>query len=125
VTKPLTPRPPLPCTGQGDLFFRESDRRGNVARTHRAKRLCARCPVWEACRQLGRDTRSYGIWGGEDEDQRTRAGFKPAHRTLPAPCGTEAGAKRHGRDGEKACGPCLKAANTAKENRRKNLATAA
>ncbi|GHE31933.1 hypothetical protein GCM10017673_38370 [Streptosporangium violaceochromogenes] len=46
-----------------------------VAQTEQAKQLCATCPARPACLQTaltgGRYT-SYGVWGGEDEDQRRR-----------------------------------------------------
>lgn len=36
-----------------------------------AKRVCSNCPVETQCKDRGRDNREeYGIWGGEDEDER-------------------------------------------------------
>lgn len=34
-----------------------------------AKRVCANCSVRELCQDRGEDE-EYGIWGGEDEDER-------------------------------------------------------
>jgi WhiB family transcriptional regulator, redox-sensing transcriptional regulator len=72
------------CTGRSDLFFpmpaeRPSARR---QREHIAAALCAGCVVRTACRDFGRQHREYGLWGGENEEQRVAAGCSP-----PAPIG--------------------------------------
>lgn len=42
-----------------------------------AQRLCAGCPVQAECRDEGRRFRAHGIWGGESERGRRRAGYAP------------------------------------------------
>lgn len=65
------------CRGQLGLFF-EPFREQAPARAVReaaAKRLCAQCPVQGPCRDSGRRNHESGIWGGETEEDRVRAGF--------------------------------------------------
>jgi WhiB family redox-sensing transcriptional regulator len=65
------------CRGQLDLFFepfREVAPKRAV-REQRAKELCAGCPVQGPCRDSGRRNHESGIWGGETEEERVRAGF--------------------------------------------------
>ena len=40
-----------------------------------AQRVCAECPVQAPCRESGRRNHESGIWGGETEEDRVRAGF--------------------------------------------------
>ena len=47
-----------------------------------AKAICASCPVVEPCREFGRLHHEYGVWGGENEEKRVRAGYR-----LNAPVG--------------------------------------
>lgn len=115
---------PFPCSADPELFFapdgQHIDTPAYRARAAAAKALCAHCPNFLPCREEGRRERHPGIWGGEDDGERRRAGFKPSSKSrVPAECGTAAGAKRHSREGTKACRPCLDAANSA---RRKNEA---
>jgi len=65
------------CRTKGDLFF-EPFREQPPARKVRvaeAKRLCATCPAALECRDAGRRNHELGIWGGETEEERARAGF--------------------------------------------------
>jgi WhiB family redox-sensing transcriptional regulator len=52
----------LPCRGHDpDLWFADSP-----AELERAKQLCARCPIKEACLEGARSRREpWGVWGGE------------------------------------------------------------
>jgi WhiB family redox-sensing transcriptional regulator len=103
-----------------DLFF---PKKGDAGQAKQARAVCARCPVREQCltAALEADER-FGIFGGlsvrqRDALKRERNTTGPESTTRPdrrrhrAPCGTEAGAKRHWRDGETICTPCRKAAN--------------
>lgn len=38
---------------------------------------CAQCPVHDECRHYGREHRLHGIWGGETEHDRAKAGRAP------------------------------------------------
>jgi WhiB family transcriptional regulator, redox-sensing transcriptional regulator len=67
------------CTGHGELFFdplketpTQRRRREAVART-----ICANCPVMFECRDSARRHREHGFWGGENEEERTLAGYMP------------------------------------------------
>lgn len=37
-------------------------------------RVCARCPVWEACLTEALERGEHGVWGGTSPHQRSRAG---------------------------------------------------
>lgn len=50
-----------------DLFFPE---KGGQAAP--AKRLCAACPVREACLAVALEHRELGVWGGTTEAERAR-----------------------------------------------------
>ncbi len=67
------------CRGSGHLFFApERERPGHRVRRERAARaLCAACPVMLACRDWAREQREYGFWGGESEEERRAAGYRP------------------------------------------------
>ncbi|WP_134774542.1 WhiB family transcriptional regulator [Ornithinimicrobium flavum] len=56
-----------------DMFFHPEGERGpsRVTRDERAKALCARCPVLQACRTHALTVREpYGVWGGLTEQER-------------------------------------------------------
>jgi len=88
-----------------------------------AKQICAECPVIEACFRYSLEADvPFGIFGGVDEEQRKRMKPRKAGRSGPvspgAPLhGTEAGAARHWRRGEKPCGACREGAQRAKRER--------
>ncbi len=67
------------CRSHVDLFFGTfGERPGARARREaQAKALCALCPVSQPCREAGRRNHESGIWGGESEEERARAGFPP------------------------------------------------
>jgi WhiB family redox-sensing transcriptional regulator len=75
------------CRGSGHLFFApDRERPGRRARRERAAReVCATCPVLLACRTWARQRREYGFWGGESEEERTAAGYRPALVGVPRP----------------------------------------
>lgn len=65
------------CKGQTALFFwqeRETAKQRR-ARESRAKALCESCPVKAPCKQMGRDNKEQGVWGGENEEERYLAGY--------------------------------------------------
>ncbi|MGW1174581.1 WhiB family transcriptional regulator [Kitasatospora sp. NPDC002543] len=116
----------FPCQDEPELFHAPEGREhanAALARINAAKALCFTCPVIVACRTLGRQLREIGVWGGEDDDEREAAGFKPRPALYVAhhpECGTEAGAKRHRRSDEKPCRPCLSAESHANVARKRN-----
>lgn len=63
------------CVGHHDLFYAHPSDRPRIAR---ALKICAACALREPCRELGRQGREHGIWGGETEEQRARAGYAPS-----------------------------------------------
>jgi WhiB family transcriptional regulator, redox-sensing transcriptional regulator len=72
------------CLGQAVLFFPPLAERPD-ARTRRetaAKAICATCPSLAPCREYGRAHHEYGVWGGENEEERVGAGYR-----LNAPVG--------------------------------------
>ncbi len=73
------------CSGKSELFFPPFAERPQtrLKREAKAKAICAGCPVMLACRAYGREHHEYGIWGGENEEERVRAGY-----SLHAPIGT-------------------------------------
>ncbi|MGD9796225.1 MAG: WhiB family transcriptional regulator [Acidimicrobiia bacterium] len=73
------------CKGQQDLFFPPFAERPQtrVKREAKARAICAQCPVMEPCRAFGRLHHEYGMWGGENEEERVLAGY-----ALHAPIGT-------------------------------------
>lgn len=72
------------CGGNTHLFFPPSAERPQARsrREAKARKLCQECPVNEQCREFGRTHREYGVWGGENEEERVRAGYP-----LQAPIG--------------------------------------
>ena len=114
------------CRTEGhppDLWF--PDTVGARAEVARAKMVCRRCPVQPLCLDaaLARNE-SQGVWGGVHFGQ-TRSGVRDEMRRLRGvdmirsfEHGTESGAKRHGRDGEKPCPACRNAARAAGRRRK-------
>jgi WhiB family redox-sensing transcriptional regulator len=68
------------CRGATHLFFApDRERPGRRGRREAAARaLCGACPVLEPCRTWARENREYGFWGGESEEERAAAGYRPA-----------------------------------------------
>ena len=65
------------CVGRSELFFEPFRELApqRAVRERAAKRVCAQCPVQLACRESGRRNHESGIWGGETEEERVRAGY--------------------------------------------------
>jgi WhiB family redox-sensing transcriptional regulator len=77
--------------------------------TH-AKKLCATCPLVEACLRHALENGEYGVWGMTDEKERKQLGGKPAQaNSRGVDHGSPHGARAHYRRNEKPCGPCLDA----------------
>jgi hypothetical protein len=93
-----------------------------------AKKECHRCPSERDCADYGLHWDVSGVWGGLDEKQRKR--LRKKLHIVPCPLsliwasrisaahGTEARYKKHRRDGEDACGPCVDAASRARGGRK-------
>jgi WhiB family redox-sensing transcriptional regulator len=69
------------CIGMTKLFFApEHERpRAKIIREAHAKFVCASCTVIEPCREYAREHRESGIWGGETDEERVLAGYRPKH----------------------------------------------
>jgi len=65
------------CSGRLDMFFEPFRELApqRFVREEAAKQMCAQCPVQSPCRESGRRNHESGIWGGETEEERVRAGF--------------------------------------------------
>ncbi|HSP03563.1 MAG TPA: WhiB family transcriptional regulator [Acidimicrobiales bacterium] len=65
------------CAGKTRLFFAPLAERpqARARREAKAAELCRACPSRTACRDFARERREFGYWGGENEEERTRAGF--------------------------------------------------
>ncbi len=72
------------CRGRTELFFPPYAERpqARARREQRARAICAGCPVRDRCLWWGRQHHEYGIWGGENEEERVSAGY-----SLMAPVG--------------------------------------
>lgn len=72
------------CSGRTDLFFPDQFERPNarLIRENRAREICQGCPLVVPCRNFARSHREYGVWGGENEEERVQAGSR-----LNAPIG--------------------------------------
>jgi len=68
------------CGGKTELFFGPGNERAAARheREHRARQVCAQCPVTSPCREWARRHGEYGIWGGETDEERAAAGFPPS-----------------------------------------------
>ena len=73
-----------PCTGYTSLFFAPVAERpqARARREAKALKLCMRCEARVRCRDYAREHREFGYWGGENEEERTLAGF-----AVPNPIG--------------------------------------
>lgn len=66
------------CKGKTALFFippRNESKRDRLRRESIAVTYCAQCPVITECRDYARRNNELGIWGGETEEMRWRAGY--------------------------------------------------
>jgi len=86
--------------------------------------VCRMCPVQVECADyaLNHPQGLRGVWGGLTEDERAVCRRSRGLRNLPQPnsvCGSEAGAKRHSRAGERECDACHRAKLVARNERKK------
>lgn len=67
------------CQDDRGLFFAAPGERPErrARREAKAKRVCAVCPVRIICRDMGREQREHGVWGGETEAERAALGYLP------------------------------------------------
>ena len=72
------------CKGKTKLFFAPKAERPQARerREAKARSLCNACMVKETCREFARENHEYGLWGGENEEERHLAGY-----TIAAPIG--------------------------------------
>jgi len=65
------------CKGYSYLFYPKDAERPQARdrREQRAKTLCAICPVLDLCKDHARENTEFGIWGGENEEERYLAGY--------------------------------------------------
>ncbi len=75
------------CKGKMKLFFAHRAERpqARIRREAKAHLLCTECTVQETCKNFARNSREYGFWGDENEEDRHLAGF-----TVSAPIGIRA-----------------------------------
>lgn len=66
------------CKGYSHLFYANDNERPQARerRENKAKLLCSKCPVVNECREHARKNTEFGIWGGENEEERYLAGFE-------------------------------------------------
>jgi WhiB family redox-sensing transcriptional regulator len=65
------------CKGYASLFYPKDAERPQARdrREQKAKTLCAICPVLDLCKDHARENTEFGIWGGENEEERYLAGY--------------------------------------------------
>ena len=65
------------CVGKASLFFAPLAERpqARARREAKADKLCAQCPAADECREYARHNLEYGYWGGENEEERSLAGY--------------------------------------------------
>lgn len=82
------------CAGKTEIFFATPGERDGRRKRREAlaRAYCACCTVVEQCRDLGRDGREHGLWGGENDEERASAGYGPRspHRRAVAAAAREA-----------------------------------
>lgn len=72
-------------TADPDLFFPISGAGLALKQVTRAKAICARCPIQQACLGYALDASPIqGVWGGTTEAERRRLGHRPAGHTPAA-----------------------------------------
>jgi hypothetical protein len=73
------------CRGTDpELFFPIGAGRNSLSQIAAAKRICARCPVIERCRESALANGYEGIWGGLDDDERRRMRARRQRTTRPS-----------------------------------------
>jgi len=65
------------CIGNSSLFYSPDGERplSRDKRERKAKSICFNCPVMQDCRDYARVNSEFGIWGGENEEDRYLAGY--------------------------------------------------
>lgn len=65
------------CTGNSYLFYPSDGERplSRDKRERKAKSICFNCSVMQECRDYARVNSEFGIWGGENEEDRYLAGY--------------------------------------------------
>lgn len=65
------------CKGYTHLFFTTDNERpqARIRRENKAKLICSKCTVSEQCKTYARENTEFGVWGGENEEERYLAGF--------------------------------------------------
>lgn len=105
----------------GDEWFAEKGE-GGIKDLNFAKFVCGLCPVQSECLQTALETgERWGIWGGVPPRRRAEMRRELGLTGTPSVDvdwhGTEAGAKRHHREGTKVCPRCSRGATLAREER--------
>lgn len=97
------------CIKEGPELWepvREDETQGDARdRWIEAAQLCELCPAFDPCDQLAESQETpLGVWAG-------RLPRLPGERkgVTPARCGTRAGWKKHKRNDEEPCDPCIEA----------------
>jgi WhiB family redox-sensing transcriptional regulator len=64
------------CKGYSYLFYPKDAERPQARdrREQKAKTLCAICPVLDLCKEHASANAEFGIWGGENEEERFLSG---------------------------------------------------
>jgi len=64
------------CKGYSYLFYPKDAERPQARdrREQKAKTLCAICPVLDLCKEHASTNAEFGIWGGENEEERFLSG---------------------------------------------------
>lgn len=99
----------------GDEWFADKTDGGGLKAINFAKRVCGMCPVQTQCLDFAvANGERFGVWGGVTPRRRRVArsdDFSDWH-------GSEAGAKRHHREGSRVCRRCSDGVRRAREDRR-------
>ena len=109
------------CAETGGDYWFADDKPDHADDVKHAKRVCALCPVKNACLEYALLTdERFGIWGGITAKTRLRLrrrrGLPPReHREH----GTIAGAKQHRRRHERLCASCVRAEQAYKERNKR------
>jgi hypothetical protein len=78
------------CKGRTETFFPPFGEQPDARRLREAaaRSICRCCPVLTVCREYARRHREQGFWGGENDEERARAGrhsrARPPSRPRPA-----------------------------------------
>lgn len=103
------------CRHDPEAFFPDASDDVGIAA---AQRICHTCPVFLECRAYTDHANpSYGVFAARFYN---RLDWRPKRE---APCGTEAGSKRHRRNGEQPCRSCQAAASRAQAERKQRRDT--